>query len=97
MRNLLIGFSIIEIACSALLLFVCMFLHTHKTAKYENRIKLAIILIASVVVLLGLTLNLDENTLSTPGAGIFELIILYILHTVYLTDFEPRRKQKDET
>jgi hypothetical protein len=93
MKPLLIGFAVVEIACTLLMLLMCVFKHVHRE-KYGDRVKLVIVLCACIGVFLGLVLDTE---LSLPGAGLFELIFIYIIHTLYLQDFEPKRKYPDET
>lgn len=93
MREILVCISAIEVLCAVAMLFICITKHTHQNI-YNERFKLAVVLCACVGVLLGLTMDTE---LSLTGAGLFELIFVYILHTLYLQDFEPRRTYPDET
>ena len=92
MREILVGFAVIEVLCACILLYICIFKHEHE--KHGDRVKLCIVLAACVGVFLGLVMDTE---LSLTGAGLFELIFVYILHTLYLQDFEPKRKYPDET
>lgn len=92
MKYLLAIFAVIEILIACIMLYICVFKHQHKN-KFNDRFKLIVVLLSALGVKLGLYFDIE---LAVTSAGIFELIIIYILHTIYLQDFEPRRKYKDE-